>query len=268
MKRSLLADLRLPALLRSARSSRTATSSDDVESGELVCARLRAELAGPRRRAATRAPRPRRAAAPDRRRVRLAVAALRRDAPGVRGAVPRLAPPDRAASSSRASAFSTPGCGTGRHAYFAAQYGAREVVALDLSEAVETARDNLAQFDNVHVVQGDLLRPPFRTAAQGGGFDLVYSIGVLHHLPDPYAGLPRAAPLRAARRDDRRLGLRATRTTASCGTWSSRCGGSRRRCRRRSCAALAWPLGGGVPRRREGRLPAARRTRRRPMRCR
>jgi SAM-dependent methyltransferase len=80
------------------------------------------------------------------------------------------------------------GCGTGRHAQFAAKYGAEEVVALDLSGAVETARDNLSRFENVHVVQGDLLRPPFRTAGDGGGFDLVYSIGVLHHLPDPYAG--------------------------------------------------------------------------------
>lgn len=80
------------------------------------------------------------------------------------------------------------GCGLGRHSYFAASYGASEVVALDLSEAVETARRNLAQFDNVHVVQGDLLRPPLRSAADGGGFDLVYSIGVLHHLPDPYEG--------------------------------------------------------------------------------
>ena len=80
------------------------------------------------------------------------------------------------------------GCGIGRHAYYAATYGASEVVALDLSGAVETAARNLAGFQNVHVVQGDLLRPPFRTAAQGGGFDLVYSIGVLHHLPDPYEG--------------------------------------------------------------------------------
>jgi SAM-dependent methyltransferase len=80
------------------------------------------------------------------------------------------------------------GCGTGRHAYFAATYGASEVVALDLSDAVETARRNLELFEDVHVVQGDLLRPPFRTAADGGGFDFVYSIGVLHHLPDPKAG--------------------------------------------------------------------------------
>jgi SAM-dependent methyltransferase len=80
------------------------------------------------------------------------------------------------------------GCGIGRHAYYAASYGAREVVALDLSGAVETARRNLARFANVHVVQGDLLRSPFPKAAEGEGFDLVYSIGVLHHLPDPEAG--------------------------------------------------------------------------------
>jgi SAM-dependent methyltransferase len=79
------------------------------------------------------------------------------------------------------------GCGTGRHAYFAGKYGA-EVVGLDLSEAVETASRVLAPFENAVVVQGDILRPPFRTAAEGGGFDLVYSIGVLHHLPDPYEG--------------------------------------------------------------------------------
>ncbi|MDQ3380625.1 MAG: methyltransferase domain-containing protein [Actinomycetota bacterium] len=80
------------------------------------------------------------------------------------------------------------GCGIGRHAHYAAMYGADEVVALDLSVAVETARLNLQPLDNVHVVQGDLMRPPFRTAAQGGGFDLIYSIGVLHHLPDPHEG--------------------------------------------------------------------------------
>jgi len=80
------------------------------------------------------------------------------------------------------------GCGTGRHAYFAASYGARDVFALDLSAAVEAARVNLAEFDNVHVVQGDLLRMPFPSGGPEDGFDFVYSIGVLHHLPDPRAG--------------------------------------------------------------------------------
>jgi SAM-dependent methyltransferase len=80
------------------------------------------------------------------------------------------------------------GCGTGRHAYFAARYGAREVIALDLSAAVEAARVNLRELDKVEVVQGDLLRLPFRTDQPKDGFDFVYSIGVLHHLPDPRAG--------------------------------------------------------------------------------
>jgi SAM-dependent methyltransferase len=86
------------------------------------------------------------------------------------------------------------GCGTGRHAYLAARFGAREVVALDLSSAVEAAQVNLAALDNVHVVQGDLLRLPLRTADSGGGFDLIYSIGVLHHLPDPHAGFRSLLP--------------------------------------------------------------------------
>jgi SAM-dependent methyltransferase len=87
------------------------------------------------------------------------------------------------------------GCGTGRHAYFAATYGASMVAALDLSGAVEIAQRVLSPFEHAHVVQGDLLRPPFRTAADGGGFDLVYSIGVLHHLPDPAAGFRSLARL-------------------------------------------------------------------------
>jgi SAM-dependent methyltransferase len=79
------------------------------------------------------------------------------------------------------------GCGIGRHAYFAASYGARDVVAMDLSDAVETARDVLAERDNAHVVQGDILNPPFRNGGHAC-FDLAYSIGVLHHLPDPEEG--------------------------------------------------------------------------------
>lgn len=80
------------------------------------------------------------------------------------------------------------GCGTGRHAYFAARFGAREVIALDLSDAVETAYGHLKTLPNAHVVQGDIFSPPFRRQPSMPAFDFIYSIGVLHHLPDPEAG--------------------------------------------------------------------------------
>jgi SAM-dependent methyltransferase len=87
------------------------------------------------------------------------------------------------------------GCGIGRHAYYAATWGAEEVVAFDLSDAVETARRNLEGLANAHVVQGDLLQPPLKPGTEEDGFDIVYSIGVLHHLPDPSAGIRSLARL-------------------------------------------------------------------------
>jgi SAM-dependent methyltransferase len=80
------------------------------------------------------------------------------------------------------------GCGNGRHTYYAARYGARDVVGLDLSAAVETAYTNTGSMPNVHIVQGDINHPPFKRCLNGGPFDFIYSIGVLHHLPDPEAG--------------------------------------------------------------------------------
>lgn len=74
------------------------------------------------------------------------------------------------------------GCGTGRFAYYAAQYGA-DVWAIDLGSDVGVAQRNTAKLNNVKVVQADLHRPPFELES----FDFVYSIGVLHHLPDPEA---------------------------------------------------------------------------------
>jgi SAM-dependent methyltransferase len=78
------------------------------------------------------------------------------------------------------------GCGTGRHAYLAARFGAASVVAVDLGDSVRTASRHLSALPNVAVLQADLHRLPFR--ADDPGFDIVYSIGVLHHLPDPRAG--------------------------------------------------------------------------------
>jgi SAM-dependent methyltransferase len=75
------------------------------------------------------------------------------------------------------------GCGKGRHIFLAAQWGARAVVGVDLSNAVEAAFQNTRHLPNVHVVQADVGCLPF-----GKPFDLVYSIGVLHHLPLPGRG--------------------------------------------------------------------------------
>jgi SAM-dependent methyltransferase len=75
------------------------------------------------------------------------------------------------------------GCGKGRHTALAAEFGARGVVALDLSEAVDAAFANTRHLENVHVVQGDLNHPPVKPV-----FDYAFSIGVLHHLPEPERG--------------------------------------------------------------------------------
>ncbi|HEV8376493.1 MAG TPA: methyltransferase domain-containing protein [Candidatus Polarisedimenticolia bacterium] len=75
------------------------------------------------------------------------------------------------------------GCGKGRHAFFSASFGAREVIAFDLSPSVEAAFRNTRHLPNVHIVRADIHRLPLKPV-----FDLAYCIGVLHHLPDPAKG--------------------------------------------------------------------------------
>ena len=72
------------------------------------------------------------------------------------------------------------GCGTGRHTYYAAKFGA-EVTSVDLSDAIDVARENTRDTGRVQTVQADLYNLPFPEEH----FDFIYSIGVLHHLPDP-----------------------------------------------------------------------------------
>jgi len=71
------------------------------------------------------------------------------------------------------------GCGMGRFADVVSRWGGR-VVGIDLSLAVEAAYANLGKRENVRILQANLLHLPFRP----GSFDIVYSLGVLHHTPD------------------------------------------------------------------------------------
>lgn len=72
------------------------------------------------------------------------------------------------------------GVGSGRLSEVLLEHGAR-VVGIDLSYAIETARDNLAKYPDCALAQGDLLSLPLKE----GVFDVVMCVGVLHHTPDP-----------------------------------------------------------------------------------
>jgi SAM-dependent methyltransferase len=72
------------------------------------------------------------------------------------------------------------GCGGGRYSALLGRAGAR-VIGVDLSDAVEKARAITAESPDVLIAQADLNDLPLAE----GAFDFVFSIGVLHHGPDP-----------------------------------------------------------------------------------
>ncbi len=75
------------------------------------------------------------------------------------------------------------GCGEGRHTHVVANMGVKAIVSVDLGTSAYVAFRNTRHLTNAHVVIGDLLQPPVQRV-----FDLAFSVGVLHHLPDPRAG--------------------------------------------------------------------------------
>jgi SAM-dependent methyltransferase len=72
------------------------------------------------------------------------------------------------------------GCGMGRYTRIAGQLGG-EIVGVDLSQSILKAYQKNRDNPTAHIVQGDLLNLPFRKQQ----FDIIYSLGVLHHTPDP-----------------------------------------------------------------------------------
>jgi SAM-dependent methyltransferase/uncharacterized protein YbaR (Trm112 family) len=77
------------------------------------------------------------------------------------------------------------GCGMGRWARYVGEQGVHRLYALDFSRAIESAAVTLVGQDETHCIQADLRYLPFRPET----FDFIYSLGVLHHLDDPDAGM-------------------------------------------------------------------------------
>ena len=76
------------------------------------------------------------------------------------------------------------GCGNGSLMVHVAGWNPAQLTGIDLGESVTSARENLSSAGarNWNVEQADLTR------FASDGFDIAYSIGVLHHLKEPRAG--------------------------------------------------------------------------------
>ncbi len=72
------------------------------------------------------------------------------------------------------------GCGGGRYSLLASEAGAK-VLGVDLSAAVEKAMEVCSAYPETQIIQADLLKLPIAFES----FDYAFSIGVLHHCPDP-----------------------------------------------------------------------------------
>lgn len=77
------------------------------------------------------------------------------------------------------------GCGSGRWAQFIASK-VKKLYCVDASEAaLSVAKKNLNRFRNIEFIHS----PLDQTSIPNESLDFAYSLGVLHHLPDTFAGI-------------------------------------------------------------------------------
>ncbi len=82
------------------------------------------------------------------------------------------------------------GCGAGRFADIAAGFGA-EVIAVDISRAVNACRENLSLHGSrVHCIQASIFALPLKQEI----VDAAYCIGVIQHTPDPEKAVASLVP--------------------------------------------------------------------------
>jgi len=73
------------------------------------------------------------------------------------------------------------GCGMGRNSYWALKWGADELTAFDLDpRSVQATGNNLKEFNNARVLLKNIYEIKWQDE-----FDLILSIGVIHHLKEP-----------------------------------------------------------------------------------
>jgi len=75
------------------------------------------------------------------------------------------------------------GCGIGRNSYYCIKFGAKEVYLFDVEQStVNIAKENLKNYENAHVFEDSIYT---LESISDDSFDLVMSIGVIHHLSEP-----------------------------------------------------------------------------------
>jgi SAM-dependent methyltransferase len=84
------------------------------------------------------------------------------------------------------------GCGSGfSSSQWLTHNNRAQWIGVEISDAIDVAKQRLAGIPNTHFVQADIFQLPFRASS----FDTIFSEGVLHHTPSTEEAFKRLIPL-------------------------------------------------------------------------